>query len=77
MKFHKRYFRRYGRGDVKKALSMRKVFTRQEGSTHIEEKYVGGNFTQLNFKRYVYDSWKFTYLSAGLSCDLDWNGSEE
>jgi hypothetical protein len=76
VKFHKRYFYKYH--GLKKTLSMRKVFTRQEGSVHIEEQYIGKNFTQLNFKRYVLDTWKLTYLSVGLQGqDLDWNGSEE
>lgn len=77
MKFHKRYFRKYGRGELKKALSMRKVFTRVEGTIHVEELYIGRNFTQVNFKRYVLDTWKYNFINLGFPENNDWDGSEK
>jgi hypothetical protein len=81
MKFRK-VFRNWDDGRGKQQmLVMRSVFTKLEGPISVEEvyHYMGkGKIRRWgNTKRMVYDTWKFTYVTCGLKCDLDWNGGEE
>lgn len=56
-------------------LSMRGIFTRACDST--VDYDVDIPILMGNRKRHILEIWKYSYISIGISTDLDWDGGRE